>query len=118
MRMNLICINCPRGCHLIVEKVDDEIHVEGNACPRGYTYAVNELTNPLRTLTTTVEIESGTQTRLPVISSAPLPKGRIMDAMKELKTVAVKAPIHLGDPVYRNILGLGIDMLASRTVEK
>ena len=61
-----------------VEKVEDEIRVEGNACPRGYTYAVNELTNPLRTLTTTVEIESQTQKRLPVISSAPLPKGRIM----------------------------------------
>jgi len=116
--MNLICINCPRGCHLIVEKTGEEIRVEGNACQRGYTYAVNELTNPLRTLTTTVGIESETQKRLPVISSAPLPKGRIMEAMKALKDVSVKAPVHLGDPVYRNVLNLGIDILASRSIEK
>ena len=116
--MNLICINCPRGCHLTVEKVGEKIQVEGNACPRGYTYAVNELTNPLRTLTTTVEIESQTQKRLPVISSAPLPKGRIMEAMKALKNVKVKAPIHMGDPVYGNVLDLGVDILASRSIEK
>ena len=116
--MNLICINCPRGCHLSVEKVGEEIRVEGNACPRGYTYAVSELTNPLRTLTTTVEIKSDTQMRLPVISSAPLPKGRIMEAMKALKDVKVEAPVHMGDPVYKNILDLGIDILASRSIEK
>ena len=116
--MNLICINCPRGCHLSVEKVGDEIRVEGNACPRGHTYAVSELTNPLRTLTTTVEIKSDTQMRLPVISSAPLPKGRIMEAMKALKDVKVEAPVHMGDPVYKNILDLGIDILASRSIEK
>ena len=116
--MNLICINCPRGCHLTVEKTGEEIRVEGNVCPRGHTYAVNELTNPLRTLTTTVGIESETQKRLPVISSAPLPKGRIMEAMKALKDVSVKAPVHLGDPVYRNVLNLGIDILASRSIEK
>lgn len=116
--MNLICINCPRGCHLTVEKTGEEIRVEGNACLRGHTYAVNELTNPLRTLTTTVGIESETQKRLPVISSAPLPKGRIMEAMKALKDVSVKAPVHLGDPVYRNVLNLGIDILASRSIEK
>ena len=116
--MNLICINCPRGCHLTVEKTGEEIRVEGNACLRGHTYAVNELTNPLRTLTTTVGIESETQERLPVISSAPLPKGRIMEAMKALKDVSVKAPVHLGDPVYRNVLNLGIDILASRSIEK
>ena len=116
--MNLICIKCPRGCHLTVEKTGEEIRVEGNVCPRGHTYAVNELTNPLRTLTTTVGIESETQKRLPVISSAPLPKGRIMEAMKALKDVSVKAPVHLGDPVYRNVLNLGIDILASRSIEK
>ena len=116
--MNLICIKCPRGCHLTVEKTGEEIRVEGNACPRGHAYAVSELTNPLRTLTTTVEIESETQKRLPVISSLPLPKGKIMKAMKELKQVKTKAPVHMGDPVYKNILDLGIDILASRSIEK
>ena len=116
--MNLICINCPRGCHLSVERVGEEIRVSGNACPRGHTYAVNELVNPLRTLTTTVAIISEKQKRLPVISSSPLPKGKIMEAMKELKDVSAKAPVHLGETVYQNILGLGIDIVASKTIEK
>ena len=40
--MKLICINCPRGCHLEVTQEDGEIKVSGNACPRGYTYAYND----------------------------------------------------------------------------
>ena len=82
--MNLICINCPRGCHLTVEKKGEEISVSGNACPRGYTYAYNEMTNPLRTLTSSVGIDSEKCHRLPVITSSPIPKGRIMDVMKAL----------------------------------
>lgn len=116
--MNLICINCPRGCHLQVEKDGDKIKVSGNACPRGYTYAYNEMTNPLRTLTSTIEVESNDYRRLPVISSAPLPKGKIMDAMKELKGVKAKAPVHMGDVVLENVLGLGIDMIASKSITK
>ena len=34
--MKMICINCPRGCELDVEKASDGIvTVTGNACPRG-----------------------------------------------------------------------------------
>ena len=43
----LICIGCPRGCHL---KVDEEngYQVTGNNCPIGAEYGKNELTNPTR----------------------------------------------------------------------
>ena len=116
--MNLICINCPRGCHLTVEKVNDEIVVTGNFCPRGEVYATNELVNPLRTLTTTVDIESERYSRLPVISSEPLPRGRIMDAMKSLKEIRIKAPVKIGDVIVENILDLGVDIIASKTIEK
>ena len=30
--MKLICINCPRGCHLEAEQDGDKIKVTGNAC--------------------------------------------------------------------------------------
>ncbi len=116
--MNLICINCPRGCHLTVEKVNDEIKVTGNACPRGVTYATNELVNPLRTLTTTVAIDSENCVRLPVMSSKPLPKGKIMDVMKALKDTKVKAPVHMGDVILGNVLSLDADIVASKSVLK
>ncbi len=116
--MNLICINCPKGCHLSVEEIDGEIKVTGNSCPRGVTYAVNEMTNPLRTLTTTVSIESENCHRLPVISSKPLPKGKLMDVMKQLKTTSVKAPVHMGDVIIENVLGLDSDIIASKSIER
>lgn len=116
--MNLICINCPRGCKLEVENINGEIKVTGNSCPRGEQYAINEMTNPLRTLTTTVAIDSDIYERLPVITSSPLPKGKLMEAVKALKDVKVKAPIKMGDVVLSNILGLNIDIVASKTIEK
>ena len=59
----LICIICPRGCHLTV---DDELNVSGNTCPRGAVYAKQELTHPTRTLTSTVRVVSKTEAMLPV----------------------------------------------------
>lgn len=116
--MNLVCINCPRGCKLVVENINGEIKVTGNFCPRGEKYAISELTNPLRTLTTTLPIKSELYKRLPVISSAPLPKAKVIDAVKALKDVEVTAPIKMGDIVVEDILGLGIDIVASKSIDK
>lgn len=116
--MKLVCINCPRGCQLEVENINGEIKVTGNSCPRGAKYAIDEITNPLRTVTTTIAIESVEYDRLPVITSSPVPKGKMMDVVKALKDVKVKAPIKLGDIVVQDILGLGSDILACKSIEK
>ena len=116
--MKLICINCPKGCHLEVEEINGEVKVTGNSCPRGMTYAVNELKNPLRTLTTTVGIVSAKYRRLPVISSKPLPKGKLLDAMKALKGVEVKAPVMINDVIVKDILGLDADIIASKSIKE
>ena len=96
----LICIICPRGCHL---KVDDDFNVTGNSCPRGAVYAKTELTHPTRTLTSTVRIMSLKEVRLPVKSKEPLPKERIFDAMEIVNKTIVKAPIKIGDVVIKDI---------------
>ena len=114
--MKLVCINCPRGCNLNVENINGEIKVTGNFCPRGEKYAISELTNPLRTLTTTVAIKSENYERLPVISSSPLPKDKVMKAIKALKNVEVKAPIKMGDVIVSNIIELGVDIIASKSI--
>ena len=116
--MNLICINCPRGCHLTVEKTDDGYTVTGNACPRGENYAISEMTNPLRTLTTTVPISSEKACRLPVMTSSPIPKASQPDVIKMLKDVAVNAPVRRGDIIVENVLGLGSDIVACKTVDR
>ena len=37
--MKMICINCPKGCEMDVEKVGDDVRVTGHSCPRGEAYA-------------------------------------------------------------------------------
>ena len=110
----LICINCPRGCRL---KVDDQLNVTGNFCPRGVIYAKNELTHPLRTLTSTVRVVSKTDRRLPVKSSEPLPKEMVFAAVKELDHVEIKAPVHIGDVVIENVCGTGVNIVATKNIE-
>ncbi len=67
----LICITCPKGCHL---KVDEETFaVTGNSCPRGAVYGANELRNPVRVVTSTVVVD-GPARRLPVKTDRPIPK--------------------------------------------
>ena len=109
----LICIGCPRGCHL---KVDEEngYTVTGNHCNIGAEYGKNELTNPTRVLTTTVRIKGGLHNCLPVRSNGAIKKSLLMEAVKALKDVEVQAPVHKGDVIVKNIVGSGYDMIASR----
>ncbi len=111
----LICINCPRGCRL---KIDDDFNVTGNFCPRGVIYAKNELTHPVRTLTSTVKVQSTLERRLPVKSSEPLPKEKVFDAVNELDQVSVKTPVHIGDVIIENVAQTGVNIVATKNIEK
>jgi len=55
MQKKMICIACPNGCHLTVEKTDDKIEVTGNKCSKGEEYGKAEVTNPKRTVTAVVK---------------------------------------------------------------
>ena len=50
----MTCITCPNGCHLQIEEKDEKILVTGNRCKRGETFAISELTHPMRTICSTV----------------------------------------------------------------
>ena len=114
---NLTCIVCPVGCSLSVMVEGGQILlVEGNTCKRGESYAKTELTNPRRRLTTTVVIDHGTLKRLPVFTEGEIPKGLINEAMIVLSKVRVEAPIALREVVVENLLGTGINVLASRSM--
>ncbi|WP_288842430.1 DUF1667 domain-containing protein [uncultured Megasphaera sp.] len=109
------CIMCPMGCLLTVTLTDGVVSdVTGNTCPRGELYARQEVTDPQRMLTTTVRVEGGALALLPVVSQTTLPKGKIMACAEALRQVSVKAPVHTGDVVVSDILGLGVDIIAAR----
>ena len=111
-----ICIQCPMGCEIIVSK--DGTKIEGNKCPRGKEYVIQEMTSPKRVLTTTVFIEKGLHPMLPVRSDGELPKELLGKCMKILAGVKVRAPVKRGDVIYENILGTGVNIVASRSMEE
>ena len=112
----LICIVCPKGCHL---KVDEENGwaVSGNSCPKGAEYGRTELQNPTRVLTTTVCVECGLYPRIPVKTSRAIPKGLLMDAMAEVAKVRLTAAVRRGQVILPDLLGTGADLVASRDME-
>lgn len=115
----LNCINCPMGCLLTVTMTDGAVtSVTGNTCPRGETYAHQELTNPQRMLTSTVRIAGGELPLLPVVSKTTLPKGKILACAEALRSVEAAAPVKAGDVIVADILGLGVDIVASRDMNK
>ena len=109
----IICITCPKGCHLQVDE-ENGYQVTGNSCPRGEAYGKNELKNPVRTLTSTVRLSGARTPRLPVKSSAPLPKGKIFDAMRLLDSGTVKAPVAVGQVLLADVFGTGVDIVATK----
>ena len=114
MKKSLICVSCPLGCPVEVEIENGEvIAVTGNTCKRGDAYARAEVTNPVRSLTTSVKIENGLNPVVPVKSSGPVPKDKMFECMKEINSVTIKAPVKIGDVVIKNILGLGVDIVAT-----
>ena len=113
--VELICITCPRGCHL---QVDENLNVTGNMCPRGAMYAKAELTHPVRMVTSTVAVESEIEARLPVKTKDPIPKELIFPVMEEIEKVVIKAPINIGDVVIKDVLGCGVDIVATKDIER
>ncbi|MBQ6716601.1 MAG: DUF1667 domain-containing protein [Clostridia bacterium] len=112
---NLICIVCPRGCRLTV---DDEngYKVSGNQCARGAEYGKNEILNPVRTVTTTVRIQSSAMKLCPVRTEKPIPKDMMFDCIRALNAVALKAPVKTGDIAYENILSTGVNVIVTRDI--
>ena len=112
----LTCINCPLGCALTVTVDGDEISVKGNTCPRGEAYGKKEVTDPTRIVTSTVPVEGGDIARVPVKTASDIPKGRIFDVMKDIRSASAKAPVCIGDVIVKNAADTGVDVIATRDV--
>lgn len=117
MQQKLTCILCPRGCILKLEKIEKEVMVTGQGCKRGVMYALSEVQNPQRTLTTTIAVLEGNEQMCPLISSKPLPKAVLLDCMKQVYQLQVLAPISQGDIIVENVYG-DVHLLASKAIKR
>ena len=118
----ITCILCPNGCELEVtvsgEPTADTIRVDGNLCPKGEGYALEELTNPKRTLTTSVLVRGGAQPQTSVKTAGPIPRAALIPAREALRAAALDAPVAIGDVVAEDIAGTGIDVIVTRPVAR
>jgi CxxC motif-containing protein len=113
----IICVICPNSCAITVKQMPDgKLLMEGQGCKRGETYAKDEFTAPKRTLATTVRIKGAFIPLLPVRSSVPVPKEKLNDILDLLARIEVQAPFKCGATVVQNVLGLGADIIATRTL--
>ena len=127
MNRTLTCILCPNGCELQIayEAAAEEngsgesvklLSVSGNKCPRGMEYAKQEIVNPMRNIASSVTLVGGAMPLVSVRLTGPIPKAKIMDVMDVIRSVSVQAPVKIGDVIIHDVLGLGVDVVATRNV--
>lgn len=105
----ITCIRCPKGCRVVL---GPDGKTEGNACPRGEEYALQEAKAPRRVLTTTLKDAAGKL--VPVKTAAGVPKERLlrcMDVVRRLPPLPVG--LHCGQVAAADPFGLGVDLVVT-----
>ena len=111
-KRELICIGCPMGCPLTVTLDGGAVvTVQGNTCPRGDAYARREVTAPTRIVTTTVRVTGGILPAVSCKTRSDIPKEKIFDVVRALKSVVVPAPVHIGQILLPDAAGTGVDVV-------
>ena len=113
----MTCVVCPAGCRLTVTLGGDGRieKIEGFTCARGRAYAESEVTHPVRTLTSTVllETEAGRK-MLPVRTDKPIPKEKMFEAMEIIRKTKRRAPVEGGEVLIRDFIEPGTNLIACR----
>ena len=109
----IVCITCPRGCTINIETAGNDWKVSGNACRKGKDFAIAEMTAPMRTVCTTVKTSFRLAPVLPCRVSDEIPKDKIFDVMQEINKVTVTKQLNRGDVIIKDVLGLGVDVIAT-----
>lgn len=111
----IICIRCPLGCRaeLSLDDKGNVLDVVNAQCKEGEEYAIAEYTSPVRVLTATVLTESSAKKLLPVKTSKPIHKTRLMDCMYYISKIRVGPPVKAGQVIVSNILNLGADLISA-----
>jgi CxxC motif-containing protein len=109
----LYCITCPAGCLLTVIGSGFDMVIEGNKCEKGREFAKHEMSNPSRTLTTTVRTKFPGVPVISVRTDGEIPRDKLMDAMKELSSVIVETELGCGDTVVEDIAKTGVRVIVT-----
>ncbi len=113
----LICIGCPVGCLITVNKNEDgTLTITGNTCKKGEAYARNEVTAPVRAVTSIIKVKGGSGRVVPVKTAGEIPKGKIGQCLDEIEAVTVDAPVKAGDVLIQNVAGTTVSVVATGNI--
>jgi CxxC motif-containing protein len=119
IQREIVCIVCPTGCRIQVSGEDPQaLTITGNECKKGKEYALKEITDPRRTLITTVRLHHAGLRRLPVRTNIEIPKQSIFTCMEVINRTEVEAPVEIGQVIISDILGTGADLIATRSMAR
>lgn len=118
MKQTITCICCPIGCTLEITEQNQEYLVTGNKCARGKKYAIEEITAPKRVVTSTVKTSDAAHPMISVKTDHPIPKEKIFTIMELLRNIKVTPPIKVGDIIIENVADTGVNMIATKSIDK
>ncbi len=72
----------------------------------------------MRDFFSTVRVSRGETPLVSVRSTRPVPKEMLIPCAVELAKMVVPTPVRIGDVIVKNILNLGVGIIATRDVEK
>lgn len=117
----LTCVVCPGGCTIVVDVDDDETpvvtRIQGNTCPRGETWARQEVENPMRTISSSAPVRGGDFPLVSVRTNRPIPLAKIREVMKEIREVSLDAPVEIGSVLLSSPAGCDTEVVATRRVK-
>jgi len=112
----LTCILCPVGCELEVRRTGRGLDVQGYQCEKGIGFATEEVLYPKRNLATSVPVK-GSETRLVSVRlSDRVPREMIFPILREIAGLRPVTPVRRGQVLIADVLGTGVDVIATRTV--
>ena len=113
----LTCVLCPVGCELQVRKDESgELDVQGNRCDKGLPFAVEEILHPKRNLATSIPVRGTASKMVSVRLSGPVPREMIFPILAEIARLRPEVPVRRGQVLIADVLGTGVDVIATRTV--
>lgn len=112
----LTCLLCPLGCELEVETAGGRLEVRGHQCDKGLDFASEEVLRPKRNLAASIPV-AGTDGRTTAVRlSGRVPREMIFPVLAEIAKLRPATPVRRGDVLIRDVLGTGVDVIATRTV--
>jgi CxxC motif-containing protein len=113
----LTCLLCPVGCELTADDSAGDLAVQGNQCEKGLDFALEEVLRPKRNLATSVPLRGTADRMVSVRLSDRVSRDLIFPILAEIARIRPAAPVRRGQILIADVLGTGVDVIATRTVE-